>query len=84
MPVYRCIKKLKDSANTSTTKFVLQNIQTKETYTVPKDELKIKMTANQVQITNLQIDSQGRLIDKQSNQYNSSQINPKLRDSYLI
>ncbi len=65
MPVYRCIKKLKDSANTSTTKFVLQNIQTKETYTVPKDELKIKMTANQVQITNLQIDSQGRLIDKQ-------------------
>lgn len=84
MPVYRCIKKLKDSANTSTTKFVLQNIQTKETYTVPKDELKIKMTANQVQITNLQIDSQGRLIDKVSNQYNSSQINPKLRDSYLI
>lgn len=71
IPIYRYTEKKRDSNNTIK-QYILEDIHTHQTYTVNKDELKTKMTSNQVRITNLQIDSQGRLVDKQettSNQH---------------
>ena len=66
IPIYRCKEKKRDLNNNNTIKqYILEDIQTHQTYTVNKDELKTKMTSNQVRVTNLQIDSQGRLVDKQ-------------------
>lgn len=73
IPIYRCKEKKRDPHNNNTIKqYILEDIHTHQTYTVNKDELKTKMTSNQVRVTNLQIDSQGRLVDKQetaSNQH---------------
>ena len=60
IPTYRCISKSQDRK-----KFVLQDLQSQKQYRVDKTELKTKLSANQVRITNLQIDNQGRLVDKQ-------------------
>ena len=71
IPIYRCKEKKRDS-NNAIKQYVLEDIHTHQTYTVNKDELKTKISSNQVRITNLQIDSQGRLVDKQettSNQH---------------
>lgn len=71
IPIYRYTEKKRDS-NNAIKQYVLEDIHTHQTYTVNKDELKTKMTSNQVRVTNLQIDSQGRLVDKQettSNQH---------------
>ena len=66
IPIYRCKEKKRDPNNNNTIKqYILEDIHTHQTYTVNKDELKTKMTSNQVRVTNLQIDSQGRLVDKQ-------------------
>ena len=63
---YRCIEKKRDPHNNNTIRqYILEDIHTHRTYTVNKDDLKTKMTSNQVRVTNLQIDSQGRLVDKQ-------------------
>ena len=60
IPTYRCISKSQDRK-----KFVLQDLQSQKQYKVDRTELKTKLSANQVRITNLQIDNQGRLVDKQ-------------------
>lgn len=60
IPTYRCISKSQDRK-----KFVLQDLQSQKQYRVDRTELKTKLSANQVRITNLQIDNQGRLVDKQ-------------------
>lgn len=64
IPIYRYTEKKRDS-NNAIKQYILEDIHTHQTYTVNKDELKTKMTSNQVRVTNLQIDSQGRLVDKQ-------------------
>lgn len=60
IPTYRCISKSQDRK-----KFVLQDLQSQKQYRVDRTELKTKLSTNQVRITNLQIDNQGRLVDKQ-------------------
>lgn len=60
IPTYRCISKSQDRK-----KFVLQDLQSQKQYKVDRTELKTKLSTNQVRITNLQIDNQGRLVDKQ-------------------
>lgn len=60
IPTYRCISKSQDRK-----KFVLQDLQSQKQYKVDRNELKTKLSTNQVRITNLQIDNQGRLVDKQ-------------------
>lgn len=60
IPTYRCISKSQDRK-----KFVLQDLQSQKQYRVDRNELKTKLSTNQVRITNLQIDNQGRLVDKQ-------------------
>lgn len=70
IPIYRCTEKRRDS-NNIIKQYILEDIHTHQTYTVNKDELKTKISSNQVQVTNLQIDSQGRLVDRQ--EINSSQ-----------
>lgn len=64
---YRCIRKIRDNHN-NVKQFVLMDIQSSRQFAVDKDELKTKMSLKQVKITNLQIDSQGRLVDKQEEQ----------------
>ena len=54
IPTYRCISKSQDRK-----KFVLQDLQSQKQYRVDRTELKTKLSANQVRITNLQIDNQG-------------------------
>ena len=60
IPTYRCIRKSQDRK-----KFVLQDLQSQKQYKVDRTELKTKLSTNQVRKTNLQIDNQGRLVDKQ-------------------
>ena len=64
IPIYRYTEKKRDS-NNAIKQCILEDIHTHQTYTVSKDELKTKISSNQVRVTNLQIDSQGRLVDKQ-------------------
>ncbi len=76
MRTYTCINKIRDN-NNIIKQYVLKDIQTHTEFTVGKDELKAKISTNQVSITNLRIDSNGRLVDKANEEPSRVQETPR-------
>lgn len=79
---YECIDKQRDK-NNNIIGYLLRDVNTGRKIPVRKDELKPMIQSGVVELTNMQIDSQGRLVEKPVNKQNKPQKNADISNMEL-
>ena len=79
---YECIDKQRDK-NNNIIGYLLRDVNTGRKIPVRKDELKPMIQSGVVELTNMQIDSQGRLVEKPANKQNKPQKNNDISNMEL-